>query len=197
VVEAAVERLGKEKLTKEELEELNALRGKLNDDKIAREVIAPALLLIQAEKLGVGGESLRYFAMVISGAIGGDGYVSAAGRGEVGLASGERPIALLWRAAFAAYGIEAEVRGSRGARSKWSRPASDAVRLARLYFLFGPPLLEGGDERVINHKLDEAVVLGAKGALNISWEGLRRRTEDGPVAADLTISECYAPSRRS
>jgi len=111
VVEAAVERLGKEKLTKEELEELNALRDKLNDDKVAREVIAPALLLIQAEKLGVGGESLRYFAMVISGAIGGDGYVSAA-RGEVGLASGERPIALLWRAAFAAYGIEAEVRGA-------------------------------------------------------------------------------------
>jgi hypothetical protein len=33
------------------------------------------------------------------------------------------------------------------------------------------------------------VVLGAKGALNVGWEGLRRRTEDGPVAADLTISE--------
>jgi hypothetical protein len=48
----------------------------------------------------------------------------------------------------------------------------DAVRLAGLYFLYGPPLLEG-DERVINHKLAEAVKLGAEG-LDIRWEGLRR-----------------------
>jgi hypothetical protein len=27
---------------------------RLNDDKVAREAIAPALLLIQAEKLGIG-----------------------------------------------------------------------------------------------------------------------------------------------
>jgi hypothetical protein len=32
------------------------------------------------------------------------------------------------------------------------------------------------------------VKLGAEG-LSVSWEGLRRRTEGGPVAADLTISE--------
>jgi hypothetical protein len=38
-----------------------------------------------------------------------------------------------------------------------------------------------------NHKLAEAVELAAMG-LDIRWEGLRRRTEDGPVAADLTIS---------
>jgi len=187
VVEAAVERLGKEKLTKEELEELEALRDRLNDDKVAREVIAPALLLIQAEKLGVNEESLRYFAMVISGAIGGDGHVSAALE-RVELASGEREIALLWAAALAAHGIRAEVKDiGRGFYVVAS--GGDAVRLARLYFLFGPPLLEGGDERVINHKLERAVELGAKGALNIRWEGLRRRTEDGPVAADLTISE--------
>jgi hypothetical protein len=30
--------------------------------------------------------------------------------------------------------------------------------------------------------------MGAEG-LNVSWEGLRRRTEGGHVAADLTISE--------
>ncbi len=186
VVEAAVRRLGKEKLTKEELEELNALRGKLNDDKIAREVIAPALLLVQAEKLGVGGESLRYFAMVISGAIGGDGYVSAAGRGEVGLASGERPIALLWRAALAAHGIKAEARDI-GRGFQVVAYDDDAVKLARLYFLYGPPLLEG-DKRLKNNKLDEAVGLGAKEALNIGWRGLRR-TEGGRVAADLIISE--------
>jgi hypothetical protein len=58
--------------------------------------------------------------------------------------------------------------------------------LAGLYFLYGPPLLEG-DERIINHKLAEAVKLGA-GGLDISWEGLRR-TKKGRVAADLTISE--------
>jgi hypothetical protein len=33
------------------LEELRGLKGKLDADKTAREVIAPALLLIQAEKL--------------------------------------------------------------------------------------------------------------------------------------------------
>jgi hypothetical protein len=182
VVDVAVRHLGEE--ARSELEEL---RDKLNDDKIAREVIAPALLLIQAERLGAGGESLRYFAAVVSGAIGGDGHVSAA-RGEVGLTSGERAIALLWRAALAAHGIEAEVRGA-GTAFEVVAYGGDAVRLAGLYFLFGPPLLEGGDERVINHKLDEAVELGAKEALNIRWKGPRRRTEGGRVAADLTISE--------
>jgi len=42
------------------------------------------------------------------------------------------------------------------------------------------------DERIINHKLAEAVERGAEG-LNISWEGLRRTK--GGAAADLTISE--------
>jgi hypothetical protein len=138
------------------------------------------------KRLG-GEEALRYFAAVVSGAVGGDGHVSAAGREEVGLASGERPIALLWRAAFRAYGIKAEVE-SAGTAFQVVAYGGDAVRLARLYFLFGPPLLEGRDERVINHKLAEAVELGAEGALNIRWEGLRR-TERGRVAADLTISE--------
>jgi len=64
--------------------------------------------------------------------------------------------------------------------------SSGAVRLAGLYFLYGFPLLEG-DERVINHKLAEAVELGAEG-LSVSWDGLRK-TKGGRVAADLTISE--------
>jgi len=182
VVEAAVRRLGGDAR-----EELEALKGRLKDDKVAREAIAPALLLIQAEKLGVNEESLSYFGAAISGAVGGDGHVSAALE-RVELASGERGIALLWGAAFKAYGIKAEVEGA-GTAFKVVTSGGDAVRLAGLYFLFGPPLLEGGDERVINHKLAEAVELGAEGALNIRWEGLRRRTEDGPVAADLTISE--------
>jgi len=134
-----------------------------------------------------GEEALRYFAAAVSGAVGGDGYVSAAGRGEVGLASGERPIALLWGAALAAHGIKAEVRGADRAFQVVAS-GGGAVRLARLYFLFGPPLLEGGDEGVINHKLAEAVELGGKGALNIRWEE-PRQTKRKRVAADLTISE--------
>ncbi len=62
----------------------------------------------------------------------------------------------------------------------------DAVKLARLYFLYGASLLEG-DEKVKSHKLAKAVGLGAEG-LNIRWEGLRR-TPSGLVAADVTISE--------
>jgi len=166
VVDVAVRHLGGD--VQKELEEL---KDKLNDDKIAREAIAPALLLIQAEKLGVNEESLRYFAAVISGAIGGDGYVSAAMK-EVGLASGKRAIALLWAAALAAHGIKAEVEDVGRSAFQVVASGGDAVRLAGLYFLFGPPLLEGGDERVINHKLAGAVVLGAEGALNVGWEGL-------------------------
>jgi hypothetical protein len=66
----------------------------------------------------------------------------------------------------------------------------DAVKLAGLYFLFGPPLLEG-DERIINSKLVEAMKLAAEG-LNIRWEGLRR-TEEGLVVADLIISLGASP----
>jgi hypothetical protein len=73
VVDAAVRRLGEEIRG-----ELEALRDRLNDDKIAREAIGPALLLIQAEKLGVNKETLKYFGAVVSGAVGGDGHVSAA-----------------------------------------------------------------------------------------------------------------------
>jgi hypothetical protein len=163
--------------------ELEALRDKLNDDKIAREAIAPALLLIQAEKLGVNEATLRYFAAVTSGAIGGDGHVSAAMK-KVELASGKHAVALLWAAALAAHGIKAEVRRIWSA-SQVVTSGGGAARLASLYFLYGPPLLEG-DERIINHKLAEAVELAAMG-LDIRWEGLRR-TGKGRVAADLTIS---------
>jgi len=179
VVDATVKRLGEEVRS-----ELEALRNKLNDDKIAREAVAPALLLIQAERLGVNKTTLRYLGAVTSGAIGGDGYVSAAMK-IIELASGEREIALLWAAAFAAHGIRAKMWGA-GSAFQVIVSGGDAVKLAGLYFLFGPLLLEG-DERIINHKLAEAMKLGAEG-LNISWKGLRRRTEDGPVAADLIIS---------
>jgi hypothetical protein len=171
------------------LEELEELKSRLADDKIAREVIAPTLLLIQAERLGVGEETLKYLAAAVSGAIGGDGYVSAA-MGVVGLTSGGRGIALLWGAVLAAYGIEAEVRRV-GSAFQIIVSGDDAVKLAGLYFLYGPPLLEGDeDEIVINHKLAEAVRLGAEG-LDIRWEGLRR-TPSRLVAADLTLSEAGA-----
>jgi hypothetical protein len=177
VVDAAVRRLGEEIRS-----ELNALRDRLNDDKVAREVIAPALLLIQAERLGVNEETLRYFGAVISGAIDGDGYVSAA-RGVVGLTSGEREVVLLWAAALAAHGIETKVEKA-GSAFRMFASGEDAVELASLYFLYGFPLLEG-DERIINRKPAEAAELGVKG-LDIRWEWLRRIK--GGVVADLIIS---------
>jgi hypothetical protein len=102
----------------------------------------------------------------------------------VGLTSGERGVALLWVAAFAAYGIKANIWKIRGG-FEMTMSGGGAVKLARLYFLFGPPLLEG-DNRLKNHKLAGAVELGAEG-LDIRWEELRR-TPSGHVVADLIIS---------
>jgi hypothetical protein len=143
------------------LRELEGLKNRLDEDKIAREVVAPALLLIQAERLGVNETTLKYFGAVASGTISGDGYVSAVSK-KVELASGKRAVALLWGAALAAHGIKAEVRRA-GRGFDVVASGGDAVKLAGLYFLFGPPLLEG-DERIINHKLAEAVKLGAGGS---------------------------------
>jgi hypothetical protein len=67
VVDAAVKPLGGNVRS-----ELETLRDRLDDDKIAREVVAPALLLIQAERLGVNETTLKYFGAAASGAIGGD-----------------------------------------------------------------------------------------------------------------------------
>ena len=103
---------------------------------------------------------------------------------KVELAGGKHAVALLWKAALVAHGIETEVRDVGGGFVAVTS-GGDAARLAGLYFLYGPPLLEG-DERIINHKLAEAVELAAEG-LDIGWEGLRR-TGKGRVAADLTIS---------
>ncbi len=167
------------------LEELERLKSRLDDDKIAREVVVPALLLIQAERLGVNEETLRYFAAMASSAIGGDGYVSVA-RIDVGLTSGKRTFALLWGTVLAAYGIKAEVGKARSA-FQVIVSGGDAVKLARLYFLFGPPLLVG-DDRFKNYKLAGAVRLGAGGALGVGWEGLKK-TKGGRVAAILTISD--------
>jgi hypothetical protein len=136
VVEAAVRRLGEEVRSG-----LEALRDRLNDDKVAREVIVSALLLMQAERLGMNETTLRYFGVAVSGAIGGDGYVSAA-MGEVGLTSGEREIALLWAAALAAHGIKAEVKRV-GNAFHVIVFGDDAVKLAGLYSLHGPPCLRG------------------------------------------------------
>ncbi len=140
---------------------------------------------MQAERLGVNEETLRHFGAVISSTIGDDGYVSAAMK-RVVLASGEREVALLGAAAIAAHGIETKVQRVGRDASQVVTSGGDAARLASLCFLYGPPLLEG-DEKVINYKLARAVELGAE-ELSVSWEGLRRRTEKGSVAADLTIS---------
>ncbi len=121
---------------------------------------------------------------VASGAISGDGYVSAAMK-KVVLASGKHAAALLWAAVLAAHGIKAETEKAGNAFNVVAS-GGDAVRLAGLHFRYGPPLLEG-DERVKSHKLVEAMKPAAMG-LNVSWEGLRR-TPSGLVAADLIISE--------
>jgi len=178
IVEAAAKRLGEEVRS-----ELNTLRDKLNDDKMAREVIAPALQLIQVERLGVNEATLRYLGAATSGAINGDGYVSAA-RKEAGLTSGKLEVALLEAAVLAAHGIKAEVKRVWSALNV-AASGVGAARLAGLYFLYGHPLLEG-DDRLKSHKLADAVRLGAEG-LDIRWEGLMR-TDGGLVAADLTIS---------
>ncbi len=57
---------------------MKGLKSRFADDKAAKEVMAPVLLLMRAERLGVDETPLRYFAAATSGAIGGDGYVSAA-----------------------------------------------------------------------------------------------------------------------
>jgi len=165
------------------LVELKGLKSRLNDDKTAREVVAPAPLLIQAERLGVNETTLRYFGAVASGAIDGDGHVSAA-KGVVNLTSGKRADALLWAAALAAHGIKTKLEKA-GSAFLVVASGDDAVKLARLYFLYGHPLLEG-DDRLKSHKLAEAVKLGAEG-FDIRWEGVRL-TKSG-VAADLIISE--------
>jgi hypothetical protein len=124
------------------LEKLKGLKSRLNDDKTTREVIAPALLLMQGERLGVDETtSLRYLGAVASGAIDGDGHVSAALK-RVELTSGEREITLLWAAAFAAHGINAEVRDIGGV-PQVVVSSGGAVKLARHYFLYGPPCLRG------------------------------------------------------
>jgi hypothetical protein len=127
------------------LEELKSLKSRLNNDTIAREVVAPALLLLQTERLGVNRETLSYFGAVISGAIGCDGYVSAA-RKEVGLTSGERTVALLWGAALAAHSIETEVRDAGRRKFDVFAFGAGAAKLAGRYFLFGPPCLRGMKE---------------------------------------------------
>jgi hypothetical protein len=87
--------------------------------------------------------------------------VSAA-MGEVDLPRGKLEGALLWAAAIAAHGIETKVQRV-GRDASQVVTSGGAVRLVSLYFLYGPPLLEGGDERIFNYKLAEAVKLGSKG----------------------------------
>jgi hypothetical protein len=163
------------------LEELERLKNRLDDDKIAREVVAPALLLMQAEKLGVNEATLKCFGAMLWGAVGGDGYVSAAEK-EVNLTSGEGAVALLWAAAWSAYGVRPRVAGA-GRRFHVVARNDGAVRLAQLCVLFGPPMLE--EEGYISHKLVEAVELGSRVSVRI--EGSWRRVKDG-AAVDLYIS---------
>ena len=102
---------------------------------------------------------------------------------EVSLSSGKGAAALLWAAAWAAYGVRPRAT-SDGRAFKVVASNDDAVRLAQLYMLFSPPMLE--EEGFINHKLVEAVELGSKVSVRIE-EGSWRRIKDG-AAVDLYIS---------
>ena len=62
---------------------------------------------------------------------------------RVELAGGRHAVALLWKAALVAHGIETEVRGVGGGFVAVTS-GGDAARLAGLYFLYGSPLLERG-----------------------------------------------------
>ncbi len=162
-------------------EELEGLKSKLNDDKVARRVQAPALLLMRVERLGVDETTLKYFGAVLWSAVGGDDYVSAAMK-EVGLTSGKDSTALLWGAAWAAHG--ARLRAA-GARRVFQVVASNngAVRLAQLYALFGPPMLE--EEGFIDHKLVETVELGSEVSVEVVRVG---ETMRGNVVATIHVS---------
>ncbi len=191
VVEAVKKRLESVEVTSgfdltRALKEMEGLKSKLDDDKVAREVMAPALLLVQAEKLGSDEKmheaALSYLGTVLWGEVGGDGYVSAAEK-EVSLASGKDSTALLWAATSAAYGVKPRVR-SDGKGFEVRIVNDGAVRLAQLYVLFSPPMLE--EEGFIDHKLVEAVELGSKVPVQIeerSWRLIK-----GGAAVDLHIS---------
>jgi hypothetical protein len=137
---------------------------------------------MQAEELGVNEATLKYFGAVLWGAVGGDGYVSAAEK-EVGLTSGEGAVALLWAAAWAAYGARPWAAGA-GRVLHVVASNDDAVRLAQLCALFGPPMLE--KEGFISHKLVEAAELGSKVSVRIEKGGWRR--VKGGAAVNIYIS---------
>jgi hypothetical protein len=84
---------------------------------------------------------------------------------------------------LAAYGVKPRVRS--GGRGFEVRIVNDgAARLAQLYVLFGPPMLE--EEGFIDHKLVEAVELGSKVSVQIEERSWRRIK--GGAAVDLYVS---------
>ena len=125
--------------------------------------------------------TLKYFGAVQWGAVGGDGYVSAAMK-EVGLTSGKDSTALPWATAWAAHGVRPRVAGA-GRVFHVVALNDGAVRLAQLYALFGPPMLK--EEGFIDHKLVEAVELGSKVSVEVVRVG---ETKKGNVMATIRIS---------
>jgi hypothetical protein len=101
---------------------------------------------------------------------------------EVGLTSGKDSTALLWATAWAAYGVRPRVAGA-GRVFHVVALNDGAVRLAQLYALFGPPMLE--EEGFIDHKLVEAVELGSKVSVEVVRVG---ETKKGNVVATIRIS---------
>ena len=157
------------------LRKLEEVRDRLNDDKVAREVAPPALLLLQAQSK----EALRRFGMMLSAEIDGDGTISAAQR-RVSLATGCAAASLLWGAALAAHGIRPKVYWSGRNEVCVVADGKYAAAAALLYTVY-----RLGAGAVENHKAAEAARLAPE-AVSLRWENLRRTKN--AVAADLHIS---------
>ena len=156
------------------LRRLEEAGDRLSDDKVAREVVPPALLLLQTPSK----EALRRFGMMLSAEIDGDGTIAAAQK-RVSLAAGCAAATLLWAAAMAAHGIRPKVYWSRRNEVYVVADGKHAAAAALLYIVYR---LGAGAE---NHKAAEAARLAPE-AVSIRWENLRR--VKNAVAADLRIS---------
>jgi len=158
------------------VEELKEAGKNLDVDKVARELVAPALLLLSAERLGE--KTLLYIGMLTAAAIQGDGGVDAAGR-TITLATGRnKAAAYLWVAVWAVAGVKPKLYESE-TKIYVSAHGDEAVKLAALY---GPYV--DGDERLNNHKFVKTMELAAPAVRR----GDLRLTEKGTPTADIYIS---------
>ena len=176
VVKAAERRL-KDVVPLEEVRKAVEEAGKnLDVDKVARELVGPALLLLSAERLGE--KTLLYIGMLTAAAIQGDGGVDTAGR-TIYLTTGRnKAAAYLWVAVWAVAGVKPKLYEGE-ADIRVSAYGDEAVKLAALY---GPYV--DGDERLNNYKFVKTMELAAPAVRR----GDLRLTEKGTPTAHIYIS---------